>query len=200
MTDNFNNNEYSEQNPSNSSRKNSWTDGNSEMIRMLSIALSSFLGAFLAMALLGRMIFQDNMIPKTLNQPADVKMSSSNNMSSFDEDEMFREINRDFELMAPKFITPIAVPKFHVVKLEENSDNYKVIIDLKQFHDNEKNVVVDVKPNSVKISGKAAMKSENAQSSFSYFQEMPLYKKVDVDDVKKEKIGNNYVITLPFED
>ena len=31
-------------------------------------------------------------------------------------------------------------------------------------------------------------------------QEMPLYKKVDVDDVKKEKVGNNYIITIPFED
>ena len=102
--------------------------------------------------------------------------------------------------MTPKMFAPITTPKFHIVNIEENNDNYKITIDLKQFHDDEKNVMVDVKPNYVKISGKASVKTEKEQSSFSYFQEIPLTKKIELEDIKKEKIGNNYIITIPFED
>ncbi len=200
MTDNYENNNYSNQELTGDAKRTSWTDGNSEMIRILTVALSSFLGTFLAIALLGKTMFQDY---KNMSLPEGrppVSQNAMNYSDTFDENEMFKQLNRDFEMMTPKFITPIVTPKFHVVKLEENNDSYKITIDLKQFHDDEKNVIVDVKPHAVKISGKAVMKSDNAQSSFSYFQEMPLSKKVEVDDVKKEKIGNNYIITIPFED
>ena len=196
MTDNNENNNYPEQNPNNEMKKTSWTDGNSEMIRMLTVALSSFLGAFLAIALLGKTLFKDVPPPP----PQYIHNEAQRPIKIYDAEEMFKEINRDFELMSPKFITPISTPKIQVVKLEETKDSYKLTIDLKQFHDNEKNVKIDVKPNSIKISGKSAMKTENAQSSFSYYQELPLIKKVDTEDVKKEKIGNDYIITLPFED
>lgn len=200
MTDNYENNNYSNQELTGDAKKPSWTDGNSEMIRLLTVALSSFLGAFLAVALLGRMLLHDYVNSHIPNPQTPVSQNATIEPSVFDEDEMFRTLNRDFEMMTPRFVTPIATTKFQVVKFEENNDNYKITIDLKQFHDDERNVTVDVKPHLVKISGKASMKSDNAQSSFSYFQEMPLAKKADIDDIKKEKIGNNYIITIPFED
>lgn len=200
MTENYDNNNYSGQNSNENYHKTSWMDGNSNMIKFLLVALSSFLGAFLAMALLGRMLFNNDVMSPNPFSPYQMSHQSQNVNENVDENEMFRQIDRDFEMMNSRFLVPISTPKINVVKFEENNDAYKIIIDLKQFHDDEKNVMVDVKPKMVKISGKAAMKTENAQSSFSYFQEMPLTKKVDIEDVKKEKIGNNYVITIPFED
>ena len=203
MTENYDNNNYSNQNSNYNREKGSWTDGNSEMIKFLTTALSAFLGAFLAIALLGRAM----LVPATpqMSYPATMKTKQMHNESQYqstvlNDDELFNQINKDFELMNNRMFTPITTPKFNIVKFEENSDNYKITIDLKQFHDDEKNVIVEVKPNYVKISGKAAVKTKNQQSTFSYMQEMPLSKKIDLDDVKREKIGNNYVITIPIED
>ena len=196
MTDNNENNNYSEQNPNNEMKKTSWTDGNKETLKLLAIALSSFLGSFLAIALMGKLLFR-NTPP---SPPPQIYSEAQRPIKVYDAEEIFQELNKDFELMSPKFITPISTTKTHILKIEETKDSYKLTIDLKQFHDNEKNVKIDVKPNSIKISGKSAMKTENAQSSFSYYQEIPLSKKIDVDDIKKEKIANDYVITLPFED
>ena len=195
MTENYDNN-YSNENHSHHTNKSSWSDGNSEMIKILTVALSSFLGAFLAIALLGKMLVNE----PSQTSPQQTQQNTGTTTNEFDEDDWLKEINRDFELMSPRMVMPIATHKLNIVKFEENDNSYKITINLSKFHDNEKNVIVDVKPHSVKISGKASTKSDKEQSSFSYMQEMPLYKKVDVDDVKKEKVGNNYIITIPFED
>lgn len=200
MTENYDNNN-SNKAQSEEIRRSSWADGNCGMIKLLSVALSSFLGAFLAIVLLGK-IFVNNDIPPQSQSftPHQMQHKADINDTLFVEDEWLKEINRDFELMSPKMVMPIATHKLNIVKFEENDDNYKLTINLKQFHDNEKNIIVDVKPHSVKISGKASSKNEKEQSSFSYTQEIPLYKKADIDDVKKEKINNDYVVTIPFED
>ncbi len=200
MTENYENN-YTEQTQEIKTTKPSWADGNSEILKFLTIALSSFLGTFMALILLGKaLLTPTHLIPPHPHHIKHMKNNHYQETNIFDDEELFKDINKDFELMTPKMFAPITTPKFHIVNIEENNDNYKITIDLKQFHDDEKNVMVDVKPNYVKISGKASVKTEKEQSSFSYFQEIPLTKKIELEDIKKEKIGNNYIITIPFED
>lgn len=194
-----NNNEY--KTPDN---KPSWTDGSSNTLKFLAMCLSAFLGGFLAIFALGGVLSLGH---KNLHKIQHQKHYTQEQYKAdriFDEEfkKMQSQLDKEFELYSPRPPMPITMPKAlqKVVQLEENPNNYKVYIDLKKFDNNEKNVNVTVKTHSIKIDGKTATKDEYHQSSFSYMQDIPLVQKIETSEVKKERIGNMYVITLPFED
>jgi HSP20 family molecular chaperone IbpA len=84
------------------------------------------------------------------------------------------------------------------IKTEDNPDQYKVIINLKSFGNDENNVKIDIKDNNLTVSAKYEDKKDNkVVNSSSFYQTLSLINKVDPTKVKREKIGDNLVITIP---
>lgn len=189
MTDNFNDENKDLH------HKPHWTDGNNKTLKFFAICLSAFLGGFLAVfAVSGIMMLTDqNQTPHYRPMPPVMPINLT-------DEKFFDNINDDFELPDEKPpIPPQHKPK-HIVNVEETPNSYKVYINLRKFNNDEKNINVNVKPHSIKVSGNATVNNKNEQSSFSYSQELTLSRKVDIEKVSKEKIGNRYVITLPIKE
>ena len=105
---------------------------------------------------------------------------------------------QDFTNYRP-FINPFAI---NPVKVEtvQDGDEYKVVVDLKPFNGNEKNIKVDVSPNRVSLSGDSEACCKGSHKEVSFSQTFSLPNRVDVTKVTKKKHGNKFVITLPIED
>ena len=205
MSDNMNDSNTNNYQPT--ENRGNWTDGNCNTLRFLANCLSAFLGGFLAIFALGGILTHGHKnLHKVQNIPYTNYQQEANFTSSFFNEKDFRnierEINKDFELLSPRPAMPFPfTPKMDkIVSFEENPNNYKIYINLKKFNNDEKNININIKNHSIKIDGKISSKDENSQSSFSYMQDIPLRQKIETDAVKKEKIGNTYVITLPFDD
>ena len=88
--------------------------------------------------------------------------------------------------------SPVEVESFK----EENA--YKIIIDLKPFDNNINNVDVKVDGRKVTVSGIKYKDRHNREDLYTFSQTFLLPQEVDALDVKKEKVKDKYVITLPI--
>lgn len=190
MTDNFN-----EENKEPETKPH-WSAGSDKTLKFLAVCLSAFLGGFLAVFALSGIMALSHKKAHNLHRP----LPPAAPVRSADDIFWGREIDDDFEIPAPKPPVPVPNKMNRIVNIEETPDSYKVYVNLKKFNNDEKNINVQVKPHSIKISGKANVNNKTEQSSFSYSQEMSLSRKVDIDDVTKERMGSRYVITLPVDE
>lgn len=83
---------------------------------------------------------------------------------------------------------------------DDENDSYKIIINLKPFNNDPKNIKVDIKENKISISGQEEKTGKNAEQVYAFSQSFVLPEKIEVDKVLKEKSGNKYIITLPIDD
>lgn len=83
------------------------------------------------------------------------------------------------------------------LKTEETKDAYKIIVDLKPFNKDEKNVDVKTLGNSIIISANYKSKDKNEFSSSQFYQSLSLPIKIDEKTVKKVKQGDSLVIIIP---
>ncbi len=201
MTDNFN-----EENKE-PEKKSHWTKGNDKTLKFIAVCLCAFLGGFVAVLALGGIMTIPHknapMPPHPFDAPAPPMHHRHHHHpappAKHAQAPVFLEEDDFFVIPQPKQPVPPHKKVKGIVNIDETPQHYKVFIDLKNFNNDEKNVSVTVKPHLIKISGKAEVKKGKEQSYFSYSQELTLQRKVDVDDVTKEKIGKHYVITLPIE-
>lgn len=153
------------------------------LLKVIGVIIATFLGAFLAFYLavdltLNRMFnpeYQIRKMEKTMN-----------NIQKFDE-----------KMMESPF-----VPKMSpmLVNLVKEPNEYKVIVDLKSLGDDEKNVDVKLDNNMVTISGDMQKKEVRGEKIMNFSQSFYLDEKLIPNKIIKERKGNKYIVTIPFED
>ncbi len=161
-------------------------------IKYLVISLATFFGAFLAVYfVLDNMM--DRYVPRMYPPPG---IMNDKDMERFikQQDELMKDMEKLPPIVAPLFNNPVKIQTF------QEDDDYKIIIDLKPFNGDEKAITFNATANSIKISGKSDKKMKNGEKDISFMQSFSLPQKIDVNDIKTEKRGNNYIITLPIED
>ena len=87
-----------------------------------------------------------------------------------------------------------------LVHLIKNSDEYKLIVDLSHFNNDEKNINISFDKDMVTVSGGIDKSKKREESVLSFTQSYVLSDEIDISNIKKEKIRNKYIITIPIKD
>ena len=153
------------------------------LLKVIGVIIATFLGAFLAFYFavdltLNRMFNPEYQIRKMER--------TMNNIQKFDE-----------KMMESPF-----VPKMSpmLVNLVKEPNEYKIIVDLKSLGDDEKNVDVKLDNNMVTISGDMQKKELRGEKIMNFSQSFYLDEKLIPNKIIKERKGNKYIVTIPFED
>lgn len=85
------------------------------------------------------------------------------------------------------------------IHVEKSKDAYKIIIDLKPFDNNEKNVEVSTAGNILTINAAGEKNARNKEEVIRYNQNFTFGDDVDLDKITKIREGNKYIITVPIE-
>ena len=153
------------------------------LLKVIGVIIATFLGAFLAFYFavdltLNRMFNPEYQIRKMER--------TMNNIQKFDE-----------KMMESPF-----VPKMSpmLVNLVKEPNEYKIIVDLKSLGDDEINVDVKLDNNIVTISGDMQKKELRGEKIMNFSQSFYLDEKLIPNKIIKERKGNKYIVTIPFED
>ncbi len=152
------------------------------------IALLAFLGSFLAFYVLMHQTMMHYMAP-----------------FKHDMGRLERNMDRDFRREMHK-VTAFPEKEFkgfknkisaiHSAKFE---DAYVIVVNLKQFDNNENNIRFNVSGNLVTISGNVNKSKRGGESSYYFTESFEIPEKIKMSEIKKEKYGDKYIITLPIE-
>ena len=86
-----------------------------------------------------------------------------------------------------------------MVNLVKEANEYKVIVDLTQFEDEEA-LNVDIKDNELTVKGEFDKNVRGTEKIINFTQTYYLDEKLDEERITREKKGNKYVITIPFKE
>ena len=161
------------------SKKHHW-------LRIGAIILVSFIVAFLAFYIAMEMMFRKIADP----------MYSAKRVEKF-----IQQQEKDFRKLESMSENPFE-PKMRpmLVNLVKENNEYKVIVDLKPLEGNEKGIDVNIKDNVISITGELDNKTMRGEKIISFAQAYYLDEKLETDKIIKEKKGDKYIITIPFED
>ena len=153
------------------------------LLKVIGVIIATFLGAFLAFYLVVDLTFGRMFNPEYQIRKMEKTM---NNIQKFDE-----------KMMESPF-----VPKMSpmLVNLVKESNEYKIIVDLKPLGDDEKNVDVKLDNNIITVSGDMQKKELRGEKIMNFSQSFYLDEKLMLNKVIKERKGNKYIVTIPFED
>ncbi len=116
-------------------------------------------------------------------------------------DKQFKDFFNESKDFQRKFYqhNPFNKSGFESVKTEETTDEYKIILDLKKFGNDEKNINFELKNNIVTISAKYENREEgnNYYNSSSFYKSFRLPNKVDAKNVKKIFKNNKLIFIIP---
>lgn len=153
------------------------------LLKVIGVIIATFLGAFLAFYLA-----VDLTLNRMFNPECQIRKMerTMNNIQKFDE-----------KMMESPF-----VPKMSpmLVNLVKEPNEYKIIVDLKSLGDDEKNVDVKLDNNIVTISGDMQKKELRGEKIMNFSQSFYLDEKLIPNKIIKERKGNKYIVTIPFED
>ncbi len=88
----------------------------------------------------------------------------------------------------------------HIIKLEQDDDEYKVLVDLVPLNDSEKNVEVKTNGNLLTVKAAGIHGFGDRKSLVEFTQSYMFGDNVDLSKLTKERKGDTYVITIPIED
>ena len=171
---------------------------NSKFLKKFLIALGvGFVSIFLASFLAFYLVFHQ----LTNNMQVSYFNSSSNNpfVISQNIDRDFDNLIRDTQRFTfyPRFVHAIS-PAFASIRTEDNRDSYKILLNLKSFGNNEKNVAVKASGNRLTVIAKYENKDKDRFfNSSNFYQSVLLPKKIDPSKIKKEKKGDMLIISVP---
>ena len=86
------------------------------------------------------------------------------------------------------------------IHVEKTKDDYKIIIDLKPFDNNEKNVEISTSGNILSINAAGEKNTKNKTEVLKYNQNFTFGDDVDLNNISKVREGNKYIITVPIEE
>ncbi len=168
--------------------KNKEKKAKKECKKLLMVAIMSFLGSFLAFYVL-------------MHQTILHYFSPIRNDILRNERRLIHDFNKD----AQKFI---GIPKkefrhfknkISAIQTEKYEDAYVIVVDLKQFNNNENNIRFNINGNMVTVSGNVIKDKHNKENAYFFTETFEIPEKINMEEIKKEKIGNKYIITLPIE-
>lgn len=156
-------------------------------LRIAAIILMSFIVAFLAFY-----IAMEMMLHKVTDPVYNAKRI----------EKIMQTQEKNFEKYEDRMNNNPFVPTMRpmLVNLVKESNEYKVIVDLKPLEGNEKGIDVNIKDNVIYISGEIDKKTFSGEKIVSFAQAYYLDEKLLTDNITKEKKGDKYIITIPFED
>lgn len=184
-------------------------------IILLSSVLAVFVGAFLSFwVLFGNInnnyhkVSNDSLIiPKVFATENTINDISDTNKVIEQQVKIFDKVNKDFEELMN--IKPVPSSYMFIgknrinnqsqtsIKTEELKDKYKITVDLKPFNNDEKNVDLKVKDNTISISANYQSKAKNEFNSSHFYQSLTLPEKLNIKEIKQEKKGSYLIITVP---
>lgn len=152
------------------------------------IGLLIFFGAFAAFYVVADWHFKRMLDPLLQIQKMDkAMMRQERQMDKFAQ----KEFAKEHQMMQN------TAPFIHVDK----ADNaYKIIIDLRPFDNNEKNIEVKTNGNMVTINAAGEKNSHKGQEITRYSQTFAFGEKINSDEITKVRQNNEYIITIPFID
>lgn len=153
------------------------------LLKVIGVIIATFLGAFLAFYLAVDLTLNQMFNPEYQIRKMEKTM---NHVQKFDE-----------RMMESPF-----VPKMSpmLVNLVKEANEYKVIVDLKPLGDDEKNVDIKLDNNIVTVSGDMQKKELRGEKIMNFSQSFYLDEKLMPNKIVKERKGNKYIVTIPFED
>lgn len=156
-------------------------------LKVIGVIIATFLGAFLAFYFAVDMTFN-----RMFNPDYQIRKM----------EKAIKHQERSFNKFEDKFMDNPFEPKMSpmLVNLVREADEYKVIVDLKPLDGNEKNVNVKLNDNVVTVSGELGKIDRRGEKIMNFSQAFYLDEKVNADKITKERKGNKYIITLPFEE
>lgn len=155
--------------------------------RVVTVALATFIMAFLAFYIVMEILYE-----RIEDNAFGVKKF----------EKMIQNEQRDFskfeeKMMENPFI-PITRPM--IVNLVKENNEYKVIVDLTPFNGEEKGINVNVEDKILTVSGEFDKKSFGNERIIKFNQSYYLDDSLMTDKMTKEKKGNKYIFTIPYDD
>ena len=163
-----------------------------DWVKCLMTGLLVFLGAFMAFYTLG------DLYMKTMFNPMHQMHKEMNRMDRdfMREQRRFdRDIQRNFG--QDKIFNG---GEQGVVNMSQTDDNYQLVIDLKPFDNNDKNVHVTSNGQTLMIEGAGITNSRSGEKMVKVSQSYVFGKNVRLRDMAKHREGNNLIITIPVDD
>ena len=87
-----------------------------------------------------------------------------------------------------------------LVNLVKESEEYKVVVDLRPLDGNENAVNVEVNDKILTVNGEIEKVKHGNEKIIKFSQSYFLDEELDKDQITKEKKGDKYIITIPFKD
>jgi len=87
----------------------------------------------------------------------------------------------------------------NIIHLQNTDEEYRVIIDLRAFDNNENNVHVTTNGNILTITGRTIRKSKNDEQISEFQQNYLFGGNVELRGLTKETLGNYYIVTIPIK-
>ena len=155
-------------------------------LRIGAIALMTFIIAFLAFYLVMEIMI--NRITSPAYQAKQIERLLTRQEKEFD-----RLVQKGMENPFEPKMRPM------IVNLVKESGEYKVIVDLTPLEGNENAINIDIDDNELTVSGDLDKKVRGSEKMISFDQTYSLDEKVIPDKIIKEKRGNKYIITIPYQ-
>lgn len=157
------------------------------VLKIIGIILATLIGAFLAFY-----FAVDLTLNRMLNPEYQMKKM----------EKMVQKQERNFQKFEDKILDNPFEPKMApmLVNLVKESDEYKIIVDLKPLDGNDKNINIKLNDNIVTVSGEIEKKELRGEKIMNFSQAYYLDEKLKSNEISKERKGNKYIITIPFED
>lgn len=116
-------------------------------------------------------------------------------------EKVLKQQERNFQRFEDKMGENPFEPKMRpmLVNLVKEANEYKVIVDLKPLEGNEKDVNVTIKDHIISVSGELDKKAFGGEKIINFSQSYYLDEDLQTDKISKEKKGDKYIITIPFE-
>ena len=156
-------------------------------LKVIGIILATLVGAFLAFYVVADLTFTRMTSPAYHMKKMEKLMKK--------EQKRFERMEKH---MGANPFEPKLAPM--LVSLTKEPEEYKIIVDLRPLDNNENNVNVKLEGNVVTVSGEVEKKEEHREDIMSFSQSYYLDEKIEADKMTKERKGDNYIITIPFED
>ena len=157
------------------------------LIKILSIVFITFITAYIAFYIVMEIMLN------RLSDPA-YNAKRIERVLKHQEKE-FRKID---EMMMENPFVPKMRPM--LVNLVKEASEYKIIVDLKPLDNNEKGVNVNIDDSILTISGEMDKKDHGNERIIKFSQSYYLDQKLETEKMTKEKKGDKYIITIPFEE
>lgn len=161
---------------------------NNPIMKHFFVGLMVFLGAFSAFYVVSDLRFHSLMNPQYQMKKMEKQMFKERK-------KMEKSMQKDFES-----INNIQGNGNQVIHMVQTKDNYKIIINLEAFNNDENNVEVQINGNVLTILGASVKQGKHSTNISKFSQSYMFGKDVELNNMTKMRMGNEYIITLPIED